>query len=263
MASLNDGLTADTASATGAVGGAGTTDSATGVMGAGTGSTGAAGATSTANAAATMGATADSGTNLPANATGTAGAGTDTVVVRTGAGSSGAPGNTVTSTAMAAIFWTTNAVTARTTGTASQEDLDETQASISLYAPKANLAKELYNTPTQEHLLLAAQIHSLLLQDSPDRTQLNGAENKPVVGIINIPKSSMIRVLHSFGVGTKPIGVSYPIYGKILSLVGNLLSTNPPQAMLLPREVFHKTSTRVPDQYALNTISTTPRCYPF
>ena len=70
------------------------------------------------------------------------------------------------------------------------------------------------------------------------------------MGIINIPKSSTIRVLHSFGVGTNPIGGSSPISGKILSIVGDGFSANPPQAMVLPREVFQKTSIRVPDQDA-------------
>ena len=101
---------------------------------------------------------------------------------------------------------TTDSGTSRTTGTANQEeDPDETQAIIILTAPKENLAKELEKTPLYEQILLAAQIYALLLQESPDITHLNDAENKPSVGIINIPKSSTIRVLHSFGVGTNPI----------------------------------------------------------
>ena len=39
-----------------------------------------------------------------------------------------------------------------------------------------------------------------------------------------------------------------PIAGKILSLAGNVSSANPPQSMVLPREVFHKTSIWVPNQ---------------
>ena len=68
------------------------------------------------------------------------------------------------------------------------------------------------------------------------------------MGVINIPKTSTIRVLHYFGVGTNPIGGSSPITKKILSLVGNVSSDNPHQAMVLPREVFRKNSIRVPHQ---------------
>ena len=82
------------------------------------------------------------------------------------------------------------------------------------------------------------------------------------MGIINIPKSSTIRVLHSFGVGTNPIGGSSPIAGKILSLLGDGCSVNPPQATVLQREVFHNTSNRVPDQDAfehnINNIQSFP-----
>ena len=46
---------------------------------------------------------------------------------------------------------------------------------------------KLDKTPTHEQFP-AAQLHAFLLQDSPDLTQLNDAEKKPVVGIINIPK---------------------------------------------------------------------------
>ena len=70
---------------------------------------------------------------------------------------------------------TTNAGTALTTGTATQEDPDETQASISLPAPKANLSKDLYKTPNHKQRRLEAQIHAFLLQDSPNLTQLNYA----------------------------------------------------------------------------------------
>ena len=156
-----------------------------------------------------MGATAGAGAALPEDAKGApgaAGAGTASAVVITGAGSAGAPRTTSTSTSMAAMVWKTNAVTFRTTGTASQEDRDEKQASIILPSPKANLSKELYNNPTDEQRGLAAQFHDFFLQDSPDLTHLNDAGKRPVVGIINIPKSITIRVLHSFGVGTNPIG---------------------------------------------------------
>ena len=233
MASLDDGLTAGTTDAAGAAIAAGTADNAgatgstTGVAGAGAGRKAAAGAGATAND----------------------GADTATVVASTGSGSSGDPGATETSTSMAAIVRTTNTGTACTTGTASQEeDTDETQASISLHAPKANLAKEINKTPLYKKCRLAAQLHTFLLQDSPNLTQINDAENKPAVGIINIPISSTIRVLHSFVVGTNPIGGSYPISGNILSLVGNGSYDSPPQAMVLPREVFHKTSIWIPDQ---------------
>ena len=133
---------------------------------------------------------------------------------------------------------------------------------ISLPAPKANLTKELDKTPIYEQSCLVAQLHAFLLQDSPDITQLNFSKIKAVLRIINIPKSSMIRVLHFFGVGTNPIGGSSPIAGKILSLVDDGSSANPPQAMVIPREVIHKTSIWVTDQdsceHKLNNTQASP-----
>ena len=103
------------------------------------------GATATVNSTAAMVAMANAGTALPADATGaagTAGAGTATVIARTRVGISGAPGAADTSTSTAAMVGITNAGTARTTVTAIQEEYpDETQASIILPAPKANLSK--------------------------------------------------------------------------------------------------------------------------
>ena len=239
MASLDDGLRAGTAGVSGATG------SATGITVAGSGRKTNAATTGTVNAAAAIFATADAGTAFPADATGAAGAAstvTDTVVASTRVGISGSPGAIGTSTDTATIVRTTNTGTARTTVTASEEGYpDKTQASISLPAPKANLAKDLDKTPLYKQRRLVALLHAFLLQYSLDLTKLNDAENKPVVEIINIPKSSTIQVLHSFGVRTNPIGGSYLIAGKIISLVGNGSSTNPPQAMVLPWEVFNKT----------------------
>ena len=165
---------------------------------------------------------------------------------------------------MVAMVGTTTSRTARTTGTAIQEeDPDETQASISLPAPKANLAKDLNKTPLYEQRRLAAQLHAFLLQESPDLTQLNDAENKPVMGITNIPKSSTIRVLHSFGVGANPIGGSSPSLARSYLLWA-----------MAPLLTLHKTwssqgksSTRPPYRYPtkmlFNTRSTTPRRFSF
>ena len=58
----------------------------------------------------------------------------------------------------------------------------------------------------------------------------------------------MIRVIHSFGVRNKPIGKYPPISGKISSISGYGSSANPPQDMVLPSEVFYKTSIRLPNQ---------------
>ena len=58
----------------------------------------------------------------------------------------------------------------------------------------------------------------------------------------------MIRVLHSFGIMDNSIGESSPIAFKILSLAVNGYSTKTPKAMVIPREVFHKTLIRVPYQ---------------
>ena len=137
-----------------------------------TGTTGAADAAD----ATCMGATVDVGADLPADTAGAAGPGTATVIASTGAGSAGASGATGTSTATAAMVETTNAGTNHTTGTASQECPDKTQASISLPSPKDNPAKEIYKTPTHEHIRLAAQLCAFLIQDSLDLIQFNDYE---------------------------------------------------------------------------------------
>ena len=188
MASLDDRLTAAAD---------GTTGSATGV----------AAATATENSAATMGTAADAITTLPEDSFSATRTGTSTVSASTGAGIKGASRSTGRSKAMAAMAVTTNVGTALTTGTARQADkTDNTQASIILPSPKANIDKDIHKTPTNGQRRLSTQIHTLLLQDSPDITHINDSENKPVAGIINIPKSITIRALHSFGVGTNPIG---------------------------------------------------------
>ena len=88
---------------------------------------------------------------------------------------------------------TTAAGVALTTGSASHEDkTNKTQATIILNLPTAKLDKELQTTPIKDQIRLVAQLHTFLLQDSTNLTQINGAENKPVMGIINIPKSSTI-----------------------------------------------------------------------
>ena len=249
MELLDDGQTVGASCATSATGATGTTGSATGVVGAVAGSTGIVGATARANSAATMGsvANADAGAALPADAAGAVGTGTATVVVSTRSGSTGATRATGRSTATSAMVVTTISGTSLTTGTKIQADkTDGTQVSISLPLPKANLAKYIHKTPTYDQRSLGAQLHTFLLQDSPDLTQSNNDENKPVMGIINIPKSSTIRVLHSFGFGTNLIKGSSTISGNIY-FTGDGLFDKPPHAMVLPREVFHKTSIRVPN----------------
>ena len=154
-------------------------------------------------------------------------------------------------TGTTAIKVTTNAKGGANTNSTNAEYKDknqETQANIVLPSPMANLSKELQKTLLGNQQRLSAQINAFLPQDSSDITQLNDADNKPVVGIIKTPKSSTIKLLHYFGVGTNPIGGSYPITGKILPLAGNGSSENPPYAMVLPSEVLHKTSIRVPTQ---------------
>ena len=221
----------------------------TNVVGAGSGSTGAIGTTATANAAAAMGATVDAGAALPEDATGPTGTGTSTVIARNGVVSAGSPRVTETSKSTAAMVEKTNVITDLNTGITSQANKkDKTQATISLPEPKASLAKELYKTPTHQQRCLAAQLQKLLLQDSPDLTKLNGAGKKPVVGIINIPKSSTTRVLQSFVIGTNPIVGSYPITSKILSIAGYGSYANPTQAKVIPMKAFHKTSIWVPHQ---------------
>ena len=58
----------------------------------------------------------------------------------------------------------------------------------------------------------------------------------------------MIRVIHSFGVRTNPIGGSSPIAGNIPSLAGDGSSANPPPDMILTWKVLHWTSIQVPNQ---------------
>ena len=222
---------------------------AAGVSGDGVDGIGASSTTSTVNSAAAMWASADAGISLTSVPSGAADAGGATGAVSAGAGGAGGAGDTYISTSTSSMVSTTDAGTSLTRWTSIHEHkTNGTQATIILTSPMSNLAKELHKTIIDEQCRLASQLHTFLLRDSPDLTQLNDAENKPVAEITTIPKSSTIWVLHSFGVGTNPIGRSYPITGKTLSLSGYGLSANPYQAMVLPKEVFYKTSIWVPNQ---------------
>ena len=220
-------------------GASGATSGATCVLGPGVGSTGAA-SRATANVAAAMGSAADTSVTITSDAAGATG------VTNTRAG---AAGDTCTSITTVAMVSTIASGATLTTGTSSHEDkTNKTQATIRLPSPKANPNKDLHKTPINNQRRLMAHFHIFLLHDSPNITHINDAENRPVVGIINIPKSSTIWVLRSFGVRTNLTGGYSPTYGKIIYFTGHGSSTNPTQAMVLPREVLHKTPIRVPNQ---------------
>ena len=219
---------------------------AAGAASTGAGGTGTAGATDTANSAASMVSAATTGAAAAAGAT-----------LATGAASATAtPGVTGATSTTCAIVVVANTVTPNAPGTVNTNAVSaadqETQSNIILSSPTSTLDKDFHKTLLNEQLRLEAQLHTFLLQDSPDLEKLNDTDNNPVLGIINIPKSSTIRVIRFFGVVTNPIGVSSPISGKILSIASDGSSKNLPHIMVLQRGVFHKTSIWVPTQEAFD-----------
>ena len=126
MEPLDDGPTVGIAGATGAIGSSIGVNN--GVVGSGAGCTGTVGTTTTKNAMTAIGATSNVVAALPADATSVAaGASTANVVASTRAVSAGAPRATCTSKVTVDMIRTTNADTACTIGTASQEDPDKNQ----------------------------------------------------------------------------------------------------------------------------------------
>ena len=194
-----------------------------------TGKAGAAGAIGTSNSATAMGAAAVAGVDLTTSDTGT----TSTT-------------NTTDAMVDAVTANSTCAANTNDAGVKEKEKNQETQANIILISPTTTLANELHKTLFDKKIHLTAQLHTFLLREPPDLNQLNDPENKPVVGTINTPKSSTIRVLHFFGVGTNPIRGSSP----------PLETSSPLQAMgpmikhLRPRYPQGRYSTRPPSRYS-------------
>ena len=70
---------------------------------------------------------------------------------------------------------------------------------------------------------------------------LNAPENPSMVAIVNIPRTDLVRVVHSIGYGTQPLGGNSPIATKLLVLTGDGTALYPPQVLMLPASlgIFH------------------------
>ena len=101
---------------------------------------------------------------------------------------------------------------------------------VHLPPPTATLAQELHKIPLNDQRCHAAQLYSFLVQPTVDMSNLNNPANPATTCMVNIPDSSMARILHSIGFRTNPIGQVSLIANHILTLTGDSSTANPPQA---------------------------------
>ena len=72
----------------------------------------------------------------------------------------------------------------------------------------------------------------------------------------------MIRIVHSSGFSTNPIGQVSPITTHLLTLTGDGSDVNPPQALILPQEITRPLEIRIPTDNELNTNILTATQFP-
>ena len=139
------------------------------------------------------------------------------------------------------------------TGSGSTPPATGVHLQVNLPPPTATLAQELHKIPLNEQRRHAAQLYTFLVQPSVDLSNLNNPSNPATTCMVNIPDSSMIRIVHSIGYGTNPIGQVSPIANHILTLTGDGSTANPPQALILPQETATPIDIRVPSEAEFNT----------
>ena len=80
--------------------------------------------------------------------------------------------------------------------------------------------------------------------------------------MVNLPDSNMIRIVHSLGFGTNPIGQVSPIATCMLTLTRDGSAANPPQALILPQEIASLLEIRIPTDNEFNTKILTATQFP-
>ena len=125
-------------------------------------------------------------------------------------------------------------------------EVQEVTAVTILPEPRAAIAREFHKLSLVEQRSLAAKLHAFLTTENTDLSKLNAPENKPTTCLINIPKSNSVRVIHSIGFGTSPIGGSSPVENRILAMSLDGEASRPPQVIVLPRRMTDVREVKTP-----------------
>ena len=147
-------------------------------------------------------------------------------------------------------------------GTSTPPNAANVQVQVQLPPPVAKLAQEIHKIPLNEQRCHAAQLYSFLVQGNVDLSDLNNPANPTTTCMVNLPDSNMIRIVHSLGFGTNPIGQVSPIATHVLTLTGDGSAQNPPQALILPQEITTPLEIRIPTDNEFNTKILTSTQFP-
>ena len=134
---------------------------------------------------------------------------------------------------------------------------------VQLPPPTAQLAMELHNKiPLDEQRRYATQLYTFLTQVNADLSILNNPANKQTTCMVNIPDTGTVRIVHSLGFGTNPIGEVSPIANHVLTLTGDGSTATPPQVLTLPKDIADLIEIRIPSENEFNTKILTTSRYP-
>ena len=135
------------------------------------------------------------------------------------------------------------------------------QPQVQLPPPTATLAMELHNNKLlNEQRHHATQLYTFLTQANANLSLLNNPANQQTTCLVNIPDTGTVRIVHSLGFGTNPIGDVSPIANHVLTLTGDGSTATPPQVLLLPNESADLIEIRIPSEPEFNAkISSTSR----
>ncbi len=104
-----------------------------------------------------------------------------------------------------------------------------------LTAPTGDVSKLFQIVPVADQRKQAEEIFDFLEKPNPTLSRLNEG-NTCYVALVNIPKTSLVKIVYGMGVGSSPVGaISSLVDGKLLFLQGEgNLEIGPPQPLCLP-----------------------------
>ena len=150
--------------------------------------------------------------------------------------STGSGGTSGTGTEISATATTTGTVTA-----AAGAHVPVLHLVSSLPTAVGDVPKFLRNTSLENQRSQADELFTFLSAPAPALTRLN--EGTTVyVAVVNVPKTSLVKIVYGMGFGSSPIGVAAsPVDKKILFMYGDGNNdVGPPQALCLPPTMVDK-----------------------
>ena len=154
-----------------------------------------------------------------------------------------------------------SASTATATATAAPPALTHVpvlHVAAALPGPTGDVPKLLDTTSKEDQRKQADGLFDFLTSVDPALARLNEG-NDIFVALVNVPKTSLVKVVYGLGLGSSPIGPSVSaIDGKLLMLHGDgNKDIGPPQPLVLPSTMVEKKSiaTMTDDQFS-STLTT-------